>query len=222
MSSTSGPVRPASLPRRAGRQLRQALGSHRSPLVRPLDRSRGRAWCTAALAILLALTAAVVGALLGYRTVGRDADADLARLRRVDAVVLSTDRHGAAVGSRSAGGYQGRVAAEATWTAPDGQWRTGTIEVHRTAVVGTTVPVWVDEAGLVTDPPTTRAGVAIEAVCVGLAGFTVVGAGVVAALALRLRTLDRRADLAWQRSWSRLEPLWSGRASHSPDGAQGD
>ncbi|MFF1905383.1 hypothetical protein [Kitasatospora sp. NPDC058218] len=222
MSSTPGPVRPASLPRRAGRQLRRGFGTHRDPLVRPLDRSRSRAWCAAGLGLLLGLAAAVGGALLGYQVVGRDADAHLARLRQVDAVVTATGRHGAVVGSRAAGGYQGRVAAEATWTAPDGQQRTGTVEVHRTAVVGATVTIWVDEAGLVTDAPTTRAGVAIEAVCVGLAGFTVLGVAVAGALALRLRTLDRRADRAWQCSWTRLEPLWSGRTSHSSGGAQED
>ncbi|MGV9263061.1 Rv1733c family protein [Kitasatospora sp. NPDC003701] len=222
MSSTPGPVRPASLPRRAGRQLRRASGTDRDPLVRPLDRSRSRAWCAALLGLLLGLTAAVGGALLGYQTVGRDADADLARLRQVDAVVTGTGRHGAAVGSRAAGGYQGRVAAEATWTGPDGRPRTGTVEVHRTAVVGATVTIWVDEAGLVTDAPTTRAGVAVEAACAGLAGFTAVGAAVVGALALRLRALDRRAERAWQRSWTRLEPLWSGRTSRSPGGAQED
>ncbi|MFJ9949484.1 hypothetical protein [Kitasatospora sp. NPDC091207] len=222
MSSTPGPVRPASLPRRAGRQLRRAAGSRRDPLVRPLDRSRSRAWCAAVLGLLLTLAAGVGGALLGYQSVGRDTDADLARLRQVDAVVTGTGRHGAAVGSRAAGGYQGRVTAEAAWTAPDGQPRAGAVEVHRTALVGTTVTIWVDEAGRATDAPTTRAGLAIEAACVGLAGSALLGAAVLAALALRLRTLDRRADRAWQRSWARLEPLWSGRTSHSSGGAQDD
>ncbi|WP_031074335.1 hypothetical protein [Streptomyces sp. NRRL WC-3742] len=67
-----------------------------------------------------------------------------------------------------------------------------------------------------TAAPTSAAHVTGDAVCVGL--LTLVGLSVLVAAGLgrRLDTLDRRADQAWQHSWARLEPDWSGRASRKP------
>ncbi|MEV7777571.1 hypothetical protein [Kitasatospora sp. NPDC088351] len=220
MSSTPRPTRAASLPRRAGRHLRRALGARRDPLVRPLDRSRSRAWAAALLGLLLALSAAVGAALLSFHAADHDASADRARLHRVDAVLLTAARPGNAANSRWAGGYESRADVTVSWTYPDGQQHTGRAEAPRSATAGSTVTVWVDDDGGRADPPATRVGVAVEAVCTGLSGFAALAAALGGGLALRLRALDRRADQEWQRSWARLEPLWSGRGSRSPGGPQ--
>ncbi|WP_405359077.1 hypothetical protein OG535_07605 [Kitasatospora sp. NBC_00085] len=236
MSSTPRPARPGSLPRRVGRELRRALGARPAasarpldgpfgraldlPLDRPLDRSRSRARLAAALGVLLALVAAVAGALLGYQATTRAAAAARARLHPVDAVVQSVDRPGATTSARRTGGYQNLLTAEATWTAPDGQPRTGAIEVRRTTTAGSTVALWLDGAGTPTAPPMTRNGLIADAVCAGLAGFLAVATALGGALALRLRVLDRQADRAWEESWARHEPRWSGRTTSSPGGPQ--
>ncbi|MFJ3789387.1 hypothetical protein [Kitasatospora sp. NPDC090091] len=226
MSSTPRPPRPASPPRRAARQLRRAFGTRRhrlrEPLARPLDRSRSRARAAAALALLLALAVSVGGALLAHRATVRAAAADRARLKPVEATVLATEQPTATPGARWSGDYQERTTVRATWTAPDGQPHTGSVQVRRTVVAGSTVTLWVDRGGTPHDTPPSAVGLAVEAVCFGLAGFAALGTGVGGALALRLRVLDRRADRAWTRSWAHHEPLWSGRTASSPGGPQDD
>ncbi|MET8540524.1 DUF3592 domain-containing protein [Kitasatospora sp. NPDC004799] len=215
MSSTPRPARPAPPPRRVGRRLRRALGSRHEPLVRPVDRSRARAWLSAVLGAVLALALAAGGALLLYRATAHeaDADADRGRLRQVEAVVRSVPNHGAtAAGSRFTGGYGTRIDVDAAWTAPDGTERLGTVQAPHSAVVGSRVPLWVDPAGAASDPPLDRAALAVSAACTGAGALLTLLALLALALRLRLHALDRRAEAAWTTDWARLEPLWSGRA----------
>ncbi|MFE2413027.1 hypothetical protein ACFXDE_32285 [Kitasatospora sp. NPDC059408] len=216
MSSSPRPARPASLPRRTGRQLRRALGGRHEPLARSVDRSRARAWAVATLGLLLALALATAGALVSYRSAAPRAAADHGRLHQVDAVVLGPPQHGTSAG-RFAGGYESRVEAEASWTYPDGQPHTGTVQAPRTAAVGSTVRIWVDPDGTVTAPPLDRGAVVVSAACIGAGTLLALVALVVVGLRLRLRALERRSDESWTRSWARLEPLWSGRAGHRQD-----
>ncbi|MEU8512458.1 hypothetical protein AB0C76_12805 [Kitasatospora sp. NPDC048722] len=217
MSSSPRPARPASLPRRIGRQLRRALGGRREPLARSVDRSRARAWTVAALGLLLSLALATAGALASYRSAASQASADHGRFHQVDAVVLGPPQHGSSGGRFAGGGYDSRVEAEAGWTYPDGQPHTGTVQAPRTAAVGSTVRIWVDPGGAVAAPPLDRAAVAVSAACIGAGTLLALVALVVVGLRLRLRALERRSDESWTRSWARLEPLWSGRAGHRQD-----
>ncbi|MFJ6776083.1 hypothetical protein ACIQOV_34870 [Kitasatospora sp. NPDC091257] len=214
MSSTPRPARPASLPRRAGRQLRRALGARHEPLVRPLDRSRARAWLSALLGAVLALALATGGSLLLYRSTAHLADTDRARLQQVDAVVRGVPDRATAVGSRFAGGYSNRIDADAAWTAPDGTRHVGTVQAPHSAVTGSHVPVWVDPAGAVSAPPADRVALAVSAACTGAGALLALLALLALALRLRLHALDRRAETAWSTGWARLEPRWSGRAGH--------
>ncbi|MEV4561023.1 hypothetical protein AB0K51_29055 [Kitasatospora sp. NPDC049285] len=45
-----------------------------------------------------------------------------------------------------------------------------------------------------------------------LGGWVLAALGTALGLRLRLRALERRAADSWERSWRRVEPLWSGRA----------
>ncbi|MFJ3219991.1 hypothetical protein ACIPLC_29255 [Kitasatospora sp. NPDC086801] len=217
MSSTPRPARPSSRPPRTGRRLRRAFGTQHEPLVRPVDRARARAWLLASLGALLSLALATGSALLAYHSTAPQADSDRLRLHKVDAVVLTLPDHGSDTGGRFSGGYGSRVDAEASWTSPDGQSHTGTVQAPRTATTGTVVPVWVDPAGALSSPPTNRAAVAVSAVCTGAGVLLSLLALLTLALRLRLNALDRRTDEAWTRGWARLEPLWSGRAGHRHD-----
>ncbi|WP_406196149.1 hypothetical protein OH807_09095 [Kitasatospora sp. NBC_01560] len=222
MSSTPPPARPAPLPRRAGRHLRRAFRTHPGALERPLDRSRSRAWVAAMLGVLLAPAAGAGTALITHHLAARDAAADRERLRPVTAVVRSIDRPTATPAARRTGGYRNTVGAEADWTGPDGQPHTGTIDVPRTTPARATVTLWVDRAGTPVDPPADPTGLAVDAVCAGLFGVVTFTAAAGGALALRLRTLDRRAGHAWARDWARHEPHWTGRTAGSPGGPPDD
>ncbi|MFI6156804.1 DUF3592 domain-containing protein [Kitasatospora sp. NPDC051170] len=216
MSRTPRPARPASLSRRTGRHLRRALGARHEPLVRPLDRSRSRAWVFALLGALLAVALSTGGALLSFRTSAAQADRDQARLHRVDAVVLDTPDHGGAVGRFT--GYNTRVTLAATWSYPAGTPHTGTVEAPSHLPGGTVLPIWVDPAGNPASAPLNRSAVAVGAACIGTGALLSVLALLVLALRLRLQALARHADRAWTASWARHEPLWTGRpAPHRED-----
>lgn len=216
MSSTPRPARPASLPQRAGRQLRRALVARHEPLVRPLDRSRARAWLAAVLGAVLALALSAGGSLLLYRSTEHQAAADRGRLRQVDAVVRDLPERAAATSasSRFSGGHGNRIDVDAAWTAPDGTQRVGTVQAPYSAVSGSHVSVWVDPSGAVSGPPAHRVALAVSAGCTGAGALLALLALLALALRLRLHALDRRAENAWSADWARLEPRWSGRAGH--------
>ncbi|MGA5817854.1 hypothetical protein ACPC54_08355 [Kitasatospora sp. NPDC094028] len=214
MSTTPGPDRPASPPRRIGRALRRACGARHEPLARGLDRSRSRAWLFTLLGAVLAAALATGGALLAYRASTVQADAERARLHRVDAVVLgASDRPGVG-GGRFSEGFGNRTGLQATWTDPRGIRHTGVVDAPRRVADGGILPIWVDDVGNAAEPPLERTALAVSAGCTGVGGLLVLLALLVIGLRLRLRVLDRRADQVWADSWARLEPLWSGRAGH--------
>ncbi|MER5355277.1 hypothetical protein ABT093_33755 [Kitasatospora sp. NPDC002551] len=220
MSSSPRSARTASLPRRTGRRLRRALGSRRTvqrhePLARPVDRARSRAWLVAGLALLVGLAGVVTAAVLGYRAAGRTAEAERGRLHRTEALVLGKLRTEETGAGRWSGGYEKRTDTSVSWTTPDGAARTGTVEAPRSTASGSTIVLWVDDDGRPATAPATRIGLAVGAVCTGLAGSATLTALIGGALALRLRVLDRRADRDWERSWARWEPRWSGRGRAS-------
>ncbi|MER7701747.1 hypothetical protein ABTX81_02440 [Kitasatospora sp. NPDC097605] len=222
MSSSPRSARTAPLSRRAGRQLRRALG-HRDtvqrhePLARPVDRHRSRAWLIAGLALVVGLAGVVAAAVLGFRAAGRTAEADRGRLHRTEALVLGKARTEETGAGRWSGGYQKRTETSVSWTTPDGLARTGTVQAPRSTAGGSTVVLWLDDGGRPVTAPATRVALAVGAVCTALAGSATAAALIGGALALRLRVLDRRADRAWERSWARWEPRWSGRTSQPQD-----
>ncbi|MFF7455601.1 hypothetical protein [Kitasatospora sp. NPDC008115] len=222
MSSSPRSARIAPLSERAGRHLRRALRRRRSvqrdePLSRPVDRARSRAWLIAGLALVVGLAGVVAAAVLGYRAAGRTAEAERGRLHRTEALVLDKAPVEEPGVGRWSGGHQKRTDTSVAWTSPDGLARTGTVEAPRSTVTGATVVLWLDENGLPATAPATPVGLAVGAVCTGLAGTATLTALLGGVLALRLRVLDRRAERAWERSWARWEPRWSGRTSQPQD-----
>ena len=118
----------------------------RNPLRRGSDRAE-----TAVLGVLLA--AFLAGAPFAAHAAGswtyapsaREAQAQQAALHQVPATLLQA----APPWSISGGGAE----AQARWKAPDGQVRTGQVFVLSGAAAGSTVMVWVNRAGQLTDPP---------------------------------------------------------------------
>jgi hypothetical protein len=138
-----------------------------------------------------------------YAASAREARAQQADLRQVPATMLQA----AAPWNISADGSE----ANARWKAPDGQARTGQVFVPSGAPAGSTVMVWVDQAGQLTDSPlqgsqiTGRAHLS-EALAVAVLAIILITVGW-----LGRRTLDKRRLAAWDADWHVTGPRWTSR-----------
>jgi hypothetical protein len=180
----------------------------RNPLRRGSDRAE-----TVVLGALLAAFVTVApfaahgAGRWAYTTSDREAQAQRAELRQVLATLLQAPSH--ATSYPTAGVIP--IAVDARWRAPDGQVRTGILFPPLGATAGSAVPVWVDGAGQLADPPlgrvqlVTRAHLA-EEVAVGTLAIVLI-----AACWLARRALDGRRMAAWDVDWLATGPRWSSR-----------
>ncbi|MQS17121.1 hypothetical protein F7Q99_34295 [Streptomyces kaniharaensis] len=204
MTAVSGP---AGRVQSFRRHLRQALGKDHNPLIRPVDRSRSRAALLTVLGIGLAVLGSAGAAAADFSTVRHRVSVRAAHLHRVQAVVLTPAqrRTDSDTGKK-------RYEAGAVWAGPGGPNNTGTVTVPRGTTPGTTVGILVDDTSRFAPPPPKTAEIVADAACLGLFTLGSLVAVLGAGLGIRLNALDRRADQAWQHSWTLLEPFWSGRA----------
>jgi hypothetical protein len=98
--------------------------------------------------------------------------------------------------------------AQASWKAPNGAPRSGTVPVASGELPGDIVKIWVNNEGDVRSKPGSRNPVGKAALIA-----VVVVAGVAAATngfrRLGVAVLDRQRARAWQRAWSDVGPRWS-------------
>jgi hypothetical protein len=195
-------------PRSAGSTWLGRLLRGRRPDRNPLRRGSDRAE-TAMLGVLLAAFlagapfAAHAAGSWTYATSAREAQAQQAALHQVPATLLQA--------ASPWGISEGGAEAQARWNSPDGQVRTGQVSVLTGALAGSTVMVWVNRAGQLTDSPlqhsqvTGRADIA-RVLAIAAFAVTLMVVGWAARWAL-----DRRRLAAWDAEWLTIEPRWSPR-----------
>ncbi len=89
--------------------------------------------------------------------------------------------------------------------------RTGLVFAVAGARKGSTVRIWTDPAGAITDPPLGHRDV-LGDVCLAVTATCLVsGLVLLAAWTLARRALDRRRLNAWEAGWRASGPLWTGR-----------
>ena len=187
-----------------GRQLRR-WRPDRNPLRRWSDRIE-----TIILGVLFAVFLAgapITWHLAGswsYAAYTREAQAQRAILHQVPATLLQTAPGWNASGSEGAD-------VNARWKAPDGQVRTGQIFVSGSALAGSTVMVWTNQAGQVSESPlqqsqVTGRTVMAQVIAVAALAVTLIIVGWAAHWAL-----ERRKLAAWDAEWLATEPRWSPR-----------
>lgn len=141
-----------------------------------------------------------------YAVSAREAQAQQAVLRHVPATLLQV------APAWNASADNGILAGvKARWRAPDGQPRTGELYVPAGRVAGSTVLVWINRAGQLTDPPLRHAQLVNRA---KLAEGTAAGSLAVALVVvgwLARRSLDRRRLAGWDADWLAYGPRWSPR-----------
>ncbi|WP_435060273.1 Rv1733c family protein [Streptomyces sp. bgisy060] len=175
-----------------------------NPLSRPCDRTRTRWHVGLALAVLIALICGVIAGARMWSDAARTAH-DEAAHRHETTLARAT---GAATSARDG---TPPVLVDASWHAPDGTPRTGKVAVQSRTAEGTTLTIWVDDAGAVTRAPRSTAEGQLAAAVGGtfIAGaLALTAAGVVG---LRLRRAEAAALDAWESEWAVVEPLWTHR-----------
>ena len=138
-----------------------------------------------------------------YAAATREAQVQQASLHQVPATLLQAAQPWNIIGYGSE--------AQARWRAPDGQVRTGQVMVPGGAAAGSTVMIWTDQTGQLTDPPLMRSQVTgrrylSEALAVAVLAAVLITVGAAARWAL-----DRRRLAAWDEEWLSAGPRWSPR-----------
>jgi hypothetical protein len=183
---------------------RATLGS--GPLKRRSDRVELASRLLCALVVVLALPVALLmGTVVGADTAAQ-ARAQAAGRTEVTAVLL-----GDAPDAERGESATLSVATPASWPAPDGSIREGTVRALRTAAAGDPVAIWVDAAGTPVTRPLGTSDVVLAALFTGLVTLLVlVGAAFGGHLTV-CRLLWRRRSRRWEQEWRAVEPQWTGR-----------
>lgn len=176
----------------------------RNPLRRGSDRAE-----TAVLGVLLAVFlagapfAAHAAGSWTYATAAHEAQLQQATTYQVPATLLQ------AALPWNVGAYGGE--ANARWRAPDGQMRTGQIFVNSGGAAGSTVMVWTNQAGHLTDSPLMHTQVMGRAVMSQVLAVAALAVTLIVLGMLARWTLDKRRLAAWDVDWLATGPRWSPR-----------
>ena len=192
-------------------RLARWLGFDRNPLRRGTDRVEGVLRLVMIILAVLAVPAASVAAgrwadhyALHWAQVQRTVD------HQVTAVLL---RDAPAIGTPDPYTSVQTAWVPARWQPPGQPPRTGEVLAVAGARKGSTVRIWINPSGAVTDPPLDHHVVAGDVVMAVMATLLLSGLLLMTAWALARRLLDRRRLRAWETEWRASGPQWSGHRS---------
>ena len=103
------------------------------------------------------------------------------------------------------------VLALGSWTTPSGSDRTGLVDAFSGQRTGSTVTIWIDDAGNQVAPPTTTAEVDLGALLTVVTLLVCVLIGIGGGLWLVRVRLNRRRMTGWDADWRATEPGWTKR-----------
>jgi hypothetical protein len=138
-----------------------------------------------------------------YPAYAREAKAEQALVHQVPATLLKT----APGWSASGPGADVNV----RWKAPNGQLLTAPVFIPDGAAAGSSVMVWINQAGQLTDPPLQQAQVASRAQLARMVAVIIFAGIVLAAGTLTHQLMVRRRLAAWEADWLAKGPDWSPR-----------
>jgi hypothetical protein len=185
--------------------VRSSVGRGRSsPLRRGVDRAERIALAVAVGLAVLAVPVAVLAGAGVQRAADAVAIAQNATAHPVTALLLRDapyDTTGAMLGSA-------RTLGE--WHTLSGSVRTGQVDVPPGSTAGTSVSIWIDDAGRPVAPPLTED----QAYWRGVVTVIMVLLGLLAAITATFCglhwVLNRRRLAQWAADWRSIEPHWSG------------
>ena len=197
--------------RPGGRLARLArwLGFDRNPLRRGTDRIEAALRLVMMIMLVAAVPAAavLVGQRADHLALNR-ARAQQATDHLVNAVLLE---QAPATGIPDPYASVQTVWVPARWQLPGLPPRTGEVLATAGARKGSTVRIWIDASGAVTDPPPGHRDIVGDVSVAVIATCLVSWLVLLAAGTLARRVLDRQRLSAWEAEWRAGGPLWSGR-----------
>jgi hypothetical protein len=185
------------------RTLRRRFTLGSGPLKRASDRVEFASRVVLALALLLAVPLGLLAGAVAHTAVAAlEQQQTATRIAATATLVADADDESSGIVS---------VPTSAVWTGPDGAARSGHVDAEPGARAGSTVDIWVDEAGRLTERPLTDGEVTGQAVVIGvLVGLGALIAGMSSHLVV-VWLLERRRFRRWERGWASVEPLWVSR-----------
>ncbi|WP_328370052.1 hypothetical protein OG800_44930 [Streptomyces sp. NBC_00445] len=176
----------------------------RNPLRRRIDVVE--AWLVLG-AWILAVVCAVPAGLVTQSAVREDLDRQRVERQQVTAVLVADAGERPTV-TETDGDL---VWADARWTAPDGQSRTGLTKVRPDTPAGSRVTVWTDQAGALAAEPVSPGEARLQSVLAGVLAGAVAGAVVIGGSYGVRAMLDRRRMAQWDAEWERVDTRRGGR-----------
>jgi hypothetical protein len=196
--------------RRPGEKLARLarwLGFDRNPLRRGTDRVEGVLRLIMIIVVVAVVPATAVAAgRWTYHHVMHQVQAQQAVKHQVTAVLL----HDApATGPPDPYTSEPAGWVPARWQPPGKPPRTGEVLAVAGAGKGSTVRIWIDLSGAVTDPPLDRRVIRGDVWTAVMATVLVSGLLLLGSAGLARRMFDRRRLRAWEAEWRTSGPLWS-------------
>lgn len=190
------------------RLVRQAFPG-RNGLADAGDRWEGAVLVVTLIVALLAVPIAAATGSEIYATQRDQAAGEHQSKHQVNAALIGETPPASSPGQR--GGAAAPTPVPATWQLPDGSARQGLVDAHHDSAAGTTVRIWIDESGGVTEPPMTTEGAAVTAAVSAFVLWCAI-TGAMALLYLTVRLAHSRTRLRrWTNEWKRIAPEWTGR-----------
>jgi hypothetical protein len=198
--------------RKPGRRLARLarwLGFDRNPLRRGTDRIEAALRLVLMIMVMAAVpaAAAVVGQRADHSALNQ-AHAQQAADHLVNAVLLE---QAPATGTPDPYTSVQTTWVLARWQPPGSPSRTGEVLATAGARKGSTVRIWIDASGAVTDPPPGHRDIIGDVSVAVMATCLVSWLLLLASGTLVRRVLDRQRLSAWEAEWRAGGPLWSGR-----------
>jgi hypothetical protein len=188
-------------------RLARRLGLDNNPLRRRTDRLQA---CLGASLLLAFLIGAPLLSIAAARWAGHVGTTEQ-RAQRASHEVTAVLLHGTPAPVLFASGLQVGAWVPARWTAPDGQARTGEIEVSDGLGAGAKVPIWVTTAGEPTSPPLTGRAVTARVVLAAAVAPVLLAAALACLAAIGRWVFDRRRLARWDAAWATVGPRWTKR-----------
>jgi hypothetical protein len=189
--------------------LTRRIGLDTNPLRRGSDRLE--AWIRVGLVVAFLAGAPIAGleaARWAQSSADRAATAQQASVHSVPATVLRN------VPGASAYPYRTTMDlgwVHARWTAPDGTVRTGRVQAPLGARAGSTVLVWTDRSGRLTDTPLRRSQIRGWVLLIGVIAPVLLALLLMVVLGVCCQLLERQRMASWEQAWSAVEPHWTRR-----------